>query len=79
MRLHAEETKFIDDERHQDVRRDRKTRKGAGAQIRTRLKAATMGRKETKLLSHGFTSAFLSALFMGGPQACSAPAIRMMG
>jgi hypothetical protein len=38
-----------------------------------------MGRKETKLLSHGFTSAFLSALFMGGPQACSAPAIRMMG
>jgi hypothetical protein len=38
-----------------------------------------MGRNETTLASHGLVSAFLKALFIGGPHACKAPAIRIIG
>src|SRR6202453_4186842 len=52
---------------------------GFGKHSNTTPNRATTGRNDTKLPSHGFTSAFFKALFIGGPHACKAPAIRMIG
>jgi hypothetical protein len=38
-----------------------------------------MGRKDTRLASHGFVRELRNAPFIGGPQACNAPATRIMG
>ncbi len=52
---------------------------GRGRHINTTPRNATMGRNDTRLPSQGFTSAFFKALFIGGPHACSTPAMRMIG
>ena len=50
-----------------------------GRQSHSVPRNATIGRKETVLASHGFESDLRRAPFIGGPQACSTPARRMMG
>jgi hypothetical protein len=41
--------------------------------------SATIGRKDTRLESHGLERELRNAPFIGGPQACNAPAIAMSG
>src|ERR1700722_17015617 len=53
--------------------------KGRGWHRTRQARNATIGRKETRLASHGFVKALRNALFIGGPQACNAPATRMRG
>jgi hypothetical protein len=50
-----------------------------GRQNHSTISKATIGRNETMLASQGFSSDLRSAPFIGGPQACNAPAIRMSG
>jgi hypothetical protein len=38
-----------------------------------------MGRNDTRLASQGLVSDFCNAPFMGGPQACNAPATMSKG
>src|ERR1700691_2857198 len=52
---------------------------GRGWQRTRHASKAMMGRKEIRLANHGFVRALRSAPFMGGPQACNAPAARMTG
>src|ERR1700728_906052 len=52
---------------------------GRGWHITRQASSATMGRNDTRLASHGLVRAFRNAPFIGGPQACNAPPIRMMG
>jgi hypothetical protein len=52
---------------------------GLGWQNQSTSRNATIGRKETVLASHGFSSALRKAPFIGGPHACSAPATRISG
>src|SRR5580698_4546924 len=52
---------------------------GRGRHSQRHGRKATTGRKETRLANHGFVSEFRSTPLMGGPHACRAPAIRMMG
>jgi hypothetical protein len=52
---------------------------GRGWQRMRHANNATIGRNDTKLASHGLVSALRNAPFIGGPQACNAPPIKMMG
>ncbi len=52
---------------------------GRGRQTKTTTSRATTGRKETTLANHGLVRAERSAPFIGGPQACKAPAPRISG
>src|ERR1700687_1239974 len=42
-------------------------------------RSATIGRNDTRLASQGFSSETRRVWFIGGPHACSAPAISMIG
>ena len=52
---------------------------GRGRQNHRTDRRAMIGRKETRLASHGLVNDPRKAPFIGGPQACRAPATKMMG
>ena len=52
---------------------------GWGMQKNSTIRKATIGRNDTVLASHGFSSDFRNAPFIGGPHTCSAPATRIKG
>jgi hypothetical protein len=52
---------------------------GRGWQSHRTASKAMTGMKDTMLASHGLVSALRSAPFIGGPHACNAPAMRMIG
>ena len=52
---------------------------GRGRQKKRTARKATTGRKEITLASQGFVNEVRSTPFIGGPQACNAPATMMIG
>ena len=52
---------------------------GLGTQRKSTVRNARTGRNDTTLASQGLSSALRNAPFMGGPQACSAPAAMIRG
>src|ERR1700735_4483508 len=52
---------------------------GGGWQSHRTASKAMTGMKDTMLASQGLVRALRSAPFIGGPHACNAPAIRMIG
>ena len=52
---------------------------GCGRHMLTQASRATIGRNETRLASQGFSSETRKVWFIGGPHACNAPAMTMIG
>jgi hypothetical protein len=53
--------------------------KGRGRHRNNTARNATTGRNDTRLASQGFPNELRSAAFIGGPQACNAPANKIIG